>query len=280
MRSEEVDEAPRNSGAVQALDRAFDLLEHLASAAEGMSLSHLSQVSGLPQPTIHRLLRTLVRRGYARQLASRRYALGPNCLHLGEQASHFMGAWTRPHLEQLVEAVGETANLAMLDGDLVVYVAQAPSRHSMRMFNEVGRRVYPHCTGVGKAVLSQLPENAVRDIVARTGMPARTERTLTKTEGLLSELARIRDRGYAVDDGEQEVGVRCFAVPVPGAPTPTAVSISGPAARVTLSRARAIVPLLHSTAAALGAALGGRPSIEKLPPTTPPAAGAPAGTFG
>ena len=262
MWSEEVDGTPPNGGSVQALDRALNLLEHLAGATEGTSLSHLSQASGLPQPTIHRLLRTLVRRGYARQLPSRRYALGPNCVQLGERASHFLGAWTRPYLEQLVESVGETANLAMLDGDLVVYVAQAPSRHSMRMFNEVGRRVYPHCTGVGKAILSQLPEDVVRDIVARTGMPAMTERTITDIEELISELAQIRDRGYAVDNGEQEVGVRCFALPVPGAPKPTAISISGPVPRVTLSSARAIVPLLRSAADAVAGALGGDPATE------------------
>jgi IclR family acetate operon transcriptional repressor len=257
MRRDEVDGTPRIGGSVQALDRAIDLLEHLAGADDGMSLSDLAQKSGLPQPTAHRLLRTLVHRGYVRQLPTRRYALGPSCMRLGERASHFLGAWTRPYLEQLVRAVGETANLAVLDGDLVVYVAQVPSGHSMRMFNEVGRRVYPHCTGVGKAILSQLPEHAVRDIVSRTGMPEQTPRTITDIDGLLAELAQTRQRGYAIDDGEQEVGVRCLAAPVPGAPTPAAVSISGPAARVTLSNAGVIVPLLGSTAVELGAELDG-----------------------
>src|SRR4029079_14345981 len=98
----------------------------------------------------------------------------------------------------------------------------------------VGRRVYPHCTGVGKALLSQLSDDEVRRIVARTGMPAQTANTITEPDGLIADLDLIRRRGYSVDDGEQEIGVRCFAVPVPNAPAPTAVSVSGPAARVTV----------------------------------------------
>lgn len=267
-----MDGTSRDAGGVQALDRALDLLELMAGAADGVSLSCLAEVSGLPQSTIHRLLRTLIRRGYARQLSSRHYALGPKCLQLGESASHLMGTWVGPHLRQLVEAIGETANLAVLDGDLVVYVAQAPSsRHSMRMFNEVGRRVHPHCTAVGKAILSQLPEGAVRQIIARTGMPRQTDRTITDIGELLVELGRVRERGYAIDDGEQEVGVRCFALPVPGAPVPMAVSVSGPAARVTLAVARSSVPLLRSAANALGAELSGRSG----PPTASSHVGTP-----
>jgi len=100
----------------------------------------------------------------------------------------------------------------------------------MRMFTEVGRRVYAHCTGVGKALLAQLPDDAVRRIVTSAGMPARTDHTITDVDRLLEELGRVRARGYTVDDGEQEAGVRCVAVAVPGSPT-TALSVSGPASR-------------------------------------------------
>ena len=71
--------------------------------------------------------------------------------------------------------LGETANLAMLEADAIVYVAQVPSRHSMRMFTEVGRRVLPHCTGVGKALLAAMPHEEVARVLRRTGMPAHTD---------------------------------------------------------------------------------------------------------
>jgi IclR family acetate operon transcriptional repressor len=138
--------------------------------------------------------------------------------------------------------------MAVLDGTMAVYVAQVPSQHSMRMFTEVGRRVYTHCTGVGKALLLQLSDDAVRSLVARTGMASYTENSLTDPDSLIADLELSRQRGYAIDEGEQEIGVRCFSVPVPNAPTPTAISISGPAARVTLESADHIVPMLKRVA--------------------------------
>ncbi len=233
-------------GGVQSLDRAFELLELMAAAGGEVGLSQLAAMSGLPVPTIHRIVRTLVASGYVLQLPSRRYALGPRLIGLGRSASQTVEDWASPHLLTLAETSGETANLAMLDGDMVVYVAQVPSsRHTMRMFTEVGRRVYAHSTGVGKALLAQLPDEDVRRIVETAGMPASTESTLTQVDPLLDELARVRRQGYAVDDGEQELGVRCVAVAVPGSWT-SAVSVSGPASRVTHEAVPSLVPLLRA----------------------------------
>src|SRR5204863_10167393 len=129
--------------------------------------------------------------------------------------------------------------------------APVTSEHHMRMCAEVGRGLYPDGTGVVKAILCQLPKATVRDIIAQTGMPAYTPATTTDIDELIAELDRVRERGYAVDEGEQEVGVRCFAVPVPDAPTPLAISVSGPGARVLLESRDEIVPLLQQAAAEL-----------------------------
>jgi IclR family acetate operon transcriptional repressor len=239
---------PPRTGGVQSVERAFEVLEIIASAGGTITLSDLAERAELPQPTIHRLVRTLLGMGYVRQLPDRRYALGPKLIRLGESAAQQLGAWSRPHLTQLVERTGETANIAVLDSDMAVYVAQVPSPHTMRMFTEVGRRVYPHCTGVGKALLMQLPNDAVRSLLDRTGMPASTENSHTTPDALIRDLELSRARGYTVDEGEQEVGVRCFAVPVADAPTLTALSVSGPAARITLKSATQIAPLLKQVA--------------------------------
>ena len=248
---------------VQSLDRAFLLLELMADAGGEVAISRLAADSGLAVSTIHRLVRTLVGRGYVRQLPSRRYVLGPRLIHLGEFASRMLATWAQPHLTRLVDVIGETANLAMLDGDRVVYVAQVPSRHSMRMFTEVGRRVHLHCTGVGKVLLAQLPAGTARELLVQGGMPARTELTVTDPDELLRQLPAIADQGYAVDDGEQETGVRCVAVPVPGGSAAGAISVSGPAGRLGLDAVSRAVPLLQSAAAALATELGrdgGRPA--------------------
>lgn len=243
------------AGNVQSIARAFELLETMADHGGVIGLSQLAAESGLPLPTIHRLVRTLVDLGYVRQDPSRRYVLGPKLIHLGETSSRMLTRWARPHLERLVDELGESANLAMLDGDQIVYVAQVPSRHSMRMFTEVGRRVLPHCTAVGKAVLAEMERDDVEDLLRRTGMPKHTENTITDLHQFLRTLDWSEKQGYAVDDGEQEVGVRCVAVAVPGLPTPMAVSVSGPAPRMTDDLVTRAVPLITEVTAALSKAL-------------------------
>jgi IclR family transcriptional regulator, acetate operon repressor len=247
----------RPAGGVQSVERTFELLELLADAGGELALSELAEASDLPLPTIHRIMRTLVGGGYVRQQPSRRYSLGARLIRLGETAGRSLGAWARPYLARLTDAVGETSNMAILDGDQVVYVAQVPSRHAMRMFTEVGRRVDAHSTAVGKAVLAQLPERALTQLLARITMRPRTERTITGLPEFRRELAAIRERGYAVDDGEQEIGVRCLAVTVRGAPAGAAISISGPEARMSRLSVDEVIPLMHEAAAGLARELSG-----------------------
>lgn len=245
------DEKGGRDGSVQSLRRAFELLELLADTGGEASLSELATGSGLPMPTIHRLIRTLVALGYVRQNTNRRYALGARLIRLGENATMQFGTWARPLLAELVDEVGETANLAVLERDEVVYVSQVPSKHSMRMFTEVGRRVLPHGTGVGKAILSGLPPDEVRTLLMRTGMPAYTEHTYTDPEALLRHLAKVAKQGYAVDESEQELGVRCIAVPLTNTPAPAAVSVSGPEGRLTKDAVGRIAPVVQRIAATL-----------------------------
>ena len=245
----------RRASGVQSVDRAFDILEVLAAGGGEMSLSEAATAAALPLPTMHRIMRTLVSRGYVRQLTSRRYALGPRLIPLGESASAMLAAWARPWLAQLVEALGETANLSMLDGDQATYVAQVPSRHAMRMFTEVGRRVHLHSTGAGKALLAQLHDDTVAKLIQRMGLPAATEHSITDPDVLTRELAKIRRQGYAIDDGEQDVGVRCVAVPVVGGSSLFAISVSGPSARMNSELVERAVPLLKSAAEDLGEGL-------------------------
>jgi len=241
--------AERTTGTgVQSVERVFELLELITDAGGSATLSELAATADLPLPTIHRLLRTLVGLGYVRQLPSRRYALGPRLIRLGEGATAQLGALALPVLKNLVDQLGETANMAVLDSDQVLYIAQAPSRHSMRTFTEVGQRAHSHATGVGKAILAQLPDDQVRGIIARTGLSAVTQASITGIDELLADLELIRERGWSVDEQEQELGVRCFAAAVPGAPSPTAISVSGPVSRVDEAFGRRAVPLLQEAA--------------------------------
>jgi IclR family transcriptional regulator, acetate operon repressor len=246
----------RISGGVQSVERAFYLLELLADKGD-LSLTELSASVELPVPTTHRLLKTLVSLGYVRQSRNRHYGIGLRLVRLAGRVDAQLGPIAKPHLDTLAREIGESANLAVLEGDMVVYIGQSPSPHPMRMFTEVGHRAHVHSTGVGKAILAQLPDDQVSRIVQRAGMPAATERTITDPDKLRSELNRIRRAGYATDNGEQERGVFCYAVAVPDVPISMAISVSGPAFRMTKELGKKAVPMLRSEAKAISRELLG-----------------------
>jgi IclR family transcriptional regulator, acetate operon repressor len=200
---------------VQSVVRAFTLLEMIAEADGVTGLAELSKLSGMAPMTIYRLMRTMVELGYARQVSSRQYVLGPKLAALGASATSVLGLWAGPALRQLVDDVGESANFAILEGHEVVYVAQAPGRHSMRMFTETGRRAAAHSTAVGKAILAELSDEAIDAMFGPSGMASQTQNTITALPTLKRELRAVRRRGYATDEEEQQIGVRCVAVAVP-----------------------------------------------------------------
>ncbi|MDP9116557.1 MAG: IclR family transcriptional regulator [Actinomycetota bacterium] len=240
---------------VQSLHRALDIVEAVEQRGGHLAIGEIAAIAGLALPTTHRLLQTLVERGWMRQLPNRRYALGFRLAPLGATAARLAAAGATPILADLVAATGESANVAVLSGDHAEYVAQVPSAHSMRTFTEVGRRVELHCTGVGKAMLAQFDEDAAGALLRRTGLPSYTQHTLTSEHDLLADLAQTRSRGYAVDEQEQEMGVRCVAVVVPDSgPAWTALSVSGPVTRMTHELLANAIPLLQSAARRLAAA--------------------------
>lgn len=237
---------------VQSVTRAFGLLDELDAAGGVLGVSELAERLSLPPSSIHRLLGTLVEAGYVRQLPDRRYCLGTRLVRLGSTANSLLGVRARPVLARLAAQLGESVNLAVLAGGRVEYVAQSAGRHSMQMFTEVGRRAPVHCTGVGKALLAQLPDQEARRLLEEQGMERFTVTTITDPEAMLAELRRIRERGHAIDEGEMEVGVRCVAVAVPAA-TPLAVSVSAPTGRLDAAREIEVAQQLAGISAELEA---------------------------
>lgn len=245
---------------VQSIERALDLLECLARGSSWMGISELSVATGLPVATIHRLLKTLITRTYVvRDSRTRRYALGP-AFHMMVNSTTHMPDWNElaiPFLQELVEISGETANIAIMEHDKAVYVAQVQPTRMVRMFTELGNRVPLHNTGCGKVLLAFQPESVSNTIIASTGLPAHTEKTITKPDQMRQELAHIRELGYALDNGEQEEGVRCVSVPIYGVGhrVIAAISISGPASRLDETRTEALVPQLKRVSDALSTTL-------------------------
>jgi IclR family acetate operon transcriptional repressor len=246
--------SPRAVGPVQSVDRALALLEVLAAASTALGVGEVADLTDLPQGTVHRLLQTLQQRGYVRRDAGRKYSLGTAAIRMADAAQRALARSSRPHLAELVSLSGETANLAMLEGDDVVYVAQVPSPHTLRMFAEVGRHVPPHSTAVGKVLLAALPREQALAVLRRTGLAPRTDATITDLGAFVDELHRVAEQGWAGDEEEQEYGVRCVAVPVGGpGQVVAALSLSGPADRFEGGRDAALVAEMRRIGLAFGA---------------------------
>lgn len=247
------------AGPVQSVDRAIDLLETLARSEGPMGVGEIAAATGLPQGTAHRLLRSLQTRGYVRHDGSRKYSLGAAAFLLGDAAQHSLARSARPHLSALVELAGETANLAVLEGDDVVYLAQVPSPQTLRMFAEVGRHVPPHSTAVGKVLLAGLPREQALGVLGRRGLAAMTPNSITDRDRFCEELDATAARGWASDEEEQELGIRCVAVPVGrDGRVLAALSVSGPAERFAGSSRAGLVDEMTAVAAEFAEELGAR----------------------
>jgi len=205
---------------VQSVDRAVDLLEILAGAdADGLALAQIADALGTSKSTAFALLKTLTARGLVAPMGTkktRRYRLGLALARLGDQALSQINLLelATPSLRALTEETEWTSRIGVLEEGYAMMVGRVEGPGIVRFKSNLARRELPHSTAIGKAILSQMPEEAVRAIVAETGLPARTTRTITSVDALLNDLATVRTRGFAVDDEEDNLGVICVGVPI------------------------------------------------------------------
>lgn len=253
---------------VQSIERVFDILEALALANDEVHLTQLQESLNLSPATVHRLLQALISRGYAAQdRQTKLYGPGPKLLEIAARAKENqrfkLSRVVLPCLQELTAETGETSNLVVRQDDEIVYVEQALSPQRVRMFTEVGHRAPLYCTGAGKAILSCLPPNELRDYLTGAKLHSRTSRTISTVHDLVRAVERIRGVGYSIDNEEFEVGVRCVAAPILDVDgrCAGAISISGPTQRMSLQHAQGLGPLVSHTAAKCSAQLGYHPPI-------------------
>jgi IclR family acetate operon transcriptional repressor len=245
---------------VQSLERALDLLEALAGA-DDLGVSEIAAKTGLVPSTAHRLLGTLVARGYASQNPTTgRYLLGYKMLELTSGVQDRLGRLrgaARPHLEAIQEETGETTNLVVLEGRDVVYIESVSGTRSVRLHTEVGRSIPAHTSGAGKALLAWRDPGDVATLLDGAPLAPSTPRTLTTLDELQDDLAKIRRRGYATDNEEHELGVACVATPVlDGAGRAiAAISVSGPISRILNPETPDLAGLLREHAEVVSAGL-------------------------
>lgn len=228
---------------VQSAERIFQVVEMLAENGE-MGLMEISAALGLHKSTVHRLLMSLIYMGYAKQVeATQKYMLSYKFVSLAGRILDRTDILqvARPYMERLSDLSGETVHLVQREGNNILYIYKIEAKvGTIRMVSHVGM-VHPmYCSGVGKAIMATLPECEVRKIWEESVIEKKTEHTIVDIEKLLGTLETVRKNGYALDDEENEQGVRCIAACLRGYQKDVryAFSISGPTSRMTRERVK------------------------------------------
>ncbi len=244
---------------MQSVERALAILDLLSRSERELGVSEISEATGLPGATVHRLLKSLSVSGYVRHNPStRRYGLGLQLLGVAAATRERVGPLILPFLSELMELSQETANFAILEQNSVLYIEQVPPPgRLLRMFTEPGNRVPLHTAGTGKVLLAYQPRRLMDFIFDQARFPRQTPNTITDRSDLVAELAQVRRQGFATDFGEQEVGVHCLAAPVLSSDDHilAAVSLSGPSTRLSRQRLAKLVPDIKRVSSALSDAI-------------------------
>ena len=251
------------AGQVQSLTRGLNLLEALAKADGGITLTDVAQRVDLPPSTTHRLLSTLERMGYVYQagdLGLWYVGLQAFTVGAGFLANRDFVAQSHVYMRRLMEQSGETANLAILDGTEAVFIDQVQCRETMRTIVKLGSRAPLHASGVGKAIFAALPDEQIDAILKVKGLPRITENTITAPETMWASVRVIRQRGWSFDDEEHLMGTRCVASPIydEHAEMLGAISVAGPSSRLPDQRIKQLGPAVAHIAEEITRRIGGK----------------------
>ncbi|OFW00864.1 MAG: hypothetical protein A3G20_06560 [Acidobacteria bacterium RIFCSPLOWO2_12_FULL_59_11] len=246
---------------VIAVHRGLQILELLAGQQKGRSTSEISRRLKIPKSTATYLLHTLWNRGYLQREADGKYGLGMKLLALGSLALH--GIEVRevalPVLRKLVSETGITGHVAVPEGSEAIYIERVPCPGFIQMDTWVGRRIPLHSSGVGKALLAFLPKEQAEKLIESTGLTRFTAKTIVSLPKLKQEVKKIRENGFAIDNEENTVGVRCVATPIFGRTgmVVAALSLTGPVQQITDARLPAMIEKVKEAAHQMTKAMGG-----------------------
>jgi DNA-binding IclR family transcriptional regulator len=245
--------------------KAIGILEILASKAEvGISLAELSALIDMPKSSTHRYLTTLQELGLAERKNGDRFSLGVKVIEL---AGSFLEKSdlrneTQAVMNELAEKTGETIHLAVPSGTEVVYIAKVESTHALGMFSHIGTRLPMHCTALGKAILAFSKAEQLQLVLSQP-LARRTTNSITSSKALIVELDLIRSRGYAIDNEENELGIRCVGAPIMDyTATPiAAISISAPRDRMDPQHCEELGSMVYEATHKVSRHKGFSPSI-------------------
>ncbi len=263
-----VEQPAKDRTGVQSLERAFALLEQVASRPEGLTLAELAKRVGLHNSTAFHLMKTMVNLGYARQAPdTKRYHVGRMLFALAAGSLNeieLVGIGT-PILEELSRETGESSHLALLSGNEVVIAARSAGPGAFQLVDRSGGIRPAHATALGKAILANLAPEKFENFLKSARLEPLTSKSITEPDELRREIERIRQAGVAYDDGEYNPEVRCVAASVRdfSGRAIGSVGVSGPVWRMTLQRMPEVSAKVRSAAEKFSTALGARSIGEK-----------------
>lgn len=256
---------------IQSVDRAFDVLQVLASG-DGMTLSKIASELDQSPATIYRVLSTLEAREIVEiSPTSQRWNVGPAAFQIGASFLRRSSVVerSRPIMRDLMMQTGETANLGIENSDRVVFVSQVETHESIRAFFPPGTQSPMHASGIGKALLSHYPSDRLEELFKSNTLEKFTDKTIIDKDALLKELSKIRTQGFSFDDEEKTLGMRCIAAPILNffGEAVAGISVSGPTHRMTLEHIEPISKAVCQAAATLSVSLGALPGNmpEEIP---------------
>lgn len=242
-----------------SVERAFLILEFLNSSKRGWNISEMSRKLRIPKSTTHVLVSTLDQLGYIRQYqSSRRFRLSPKMFGLGRNALDTtpLPDLALPHLRWLVNETRLTAHVGILEKSQVVFIQKVDGPGTIKFDTYIGKCSALHCTALGKSLLSFQPEEISQGLLSSYCFNRFTKNTICSRAGFLAELARVRELGYSIDDEEEELGIRCIAVPIlASAGVTAAVSVTGTVTQLRLEDVNRIAGLARSAAAKISTCL-------------------------
>jgi PcaR/PcaU/PobR family beta-ketoadipate pathway transcriptional regulator len=247
---------------IESLSRGLSILSLLSETKTPLTLTELSHQLGLSKSTIQRLVFTLQHIGYIeRDGGNKKYRLGPKSLSIGFAAMRNLDLKriAYPYLEEISKETGETVNLAVLDGEEIVYVERIKTQHILNVDIQIGSRLPVYCTSMGKAMLVFLPESQVEKILDAKDLVPLTSRTTINKEAIKRKLKKVRVRGFATNNEEVHIGVRSVAAPIRNfnGEVIAAVNIAVPSIRVSLKKLETVIaPKVVETANKISFALG------------------------
>lgn len=246
--------AGRTSAAGSALQKSLRVLEAVAAPGGPHRLAEVTAAAAVPKSSTFRILASLAEQGFVRQEGDGRYGVGPRLRGLSALVSGGEPASIGSVLEELRRTTGgQTVHLALHSGETITYIRKLEGEQPFRTASRVGMRVPLHTTAIGKSVLAHLPEQEIRELIAATGLPPRTPRTVTDARALYTQLAEVRARGFAVDDEENEPAIRCIGAAVLGPDGRPIGGVSVTTVTFLVSRAEieAYAPAVRAATAAL-----------------------------